>query len=264
MNWLSTISPNQIVTFVLVLSRVSGIFMMSPLLSNRSVPDRVKIPLIVIMSLLLIPAIHSYKMVSVSNHIQLLVYIFEELTIGLILGFVASLIFSTIQIAGEIFGMNIGYSIATILDPSTESDIGVLSTLYMVMGALFFLYLDGHHVILSAVGKSYDILPAGSGFNLQIGYGILPLIQKVLVMAIQISAPVLVVITILNLIFGLITKISPQMNIYFNVGFIIGPIIGIFVLSLSLPLFRFLMNQLIGGLGQELLRTIHQLKVAGS
>lgn len=264
MNLMDAITPSHVITFVLILTRVSGVFMASPLLSNRSVPDRVKIPLIVMLTFLLVPVAGSVKSISVTNHIQLVVYLIEELTIGFILGFVASMIFSTIQVAGEIFGMNIGYAIATILDPSTESDIGVLSTLYMVMGALFFLYLDGHHMILASVAKSLEILPLGGGFNLRIGYDILPMIQKVMILAIQISAPVLVVITILNLIFGLITKISPQMNIFFNVGFIVGPIIGISVLSLSMPLFRFLITGMISGLNSELLKTIHDLKVTGS
>jgi flagellar biosynthetic protein FliR len=256
------ISVNQIVMFILVLTRLTGVFLISPLLSNRSVPERVKIPLIVMISIILMPVVAKSKPITLTNHIQLLIFIFEELTIGLIIGFVASLTFSAIQIAGEIFGSNIGYSIATILDPSTESDIGVLSTLYMVLGALFFLYLNGHHMILAAVGKSFQVLPLGGGFSVSVAYSLSVLVEKVFVMSIQIAAPVVVVITILNLMFGLITKISPQMNIYFNVGFIIGPIIGISVLILSLPLFRMLMGNMIEGLNDDLLRTLQQLKGA--
>lgn len=260
MKALDWFSVQQITTFMLIFTRIGGVFLVSPLLSNRSVPNRVKVPLILMMSFLLFPFLVATKSVQFTNHIALLAAILEELTIGVVIGFSASLVFSSVLAAGELFGMQIGYSIATILDPSQEANAGVLTTLYIVLGALLFLYLEGHHVLLRALTKSFEILPLAKGFNLQFGFGLSELVQKMLIVAIQMSAPVLVVLTILNLIFGLLTKLSPQMNVYFNIGFIVGPIVGIGVLIVCMPLFRFLMLQMTEGLGPQLLKTIHELK----
>lgn len=140
---------DQIILFVLVMARLSGVFIVSPLLSNRSVPNRIKLLIVLSISFLLVPVVAHTKGLVARNHIELLAFIFEELTLGLVIGFVASLVFAAIQAAGEILGMQAGYGIATIFDPSTEVDTGVLTTLYIVLGALLFLYLDGHHLILS-------------------------------------------------------------------------------------------------------------------
>ncbi len=261
MKGFDLVGIREVVGFFLIATRLSGVFLLSPLLSNRSVPNQLKIPLVLMLSLILMPAVPQTRL-EVTNHIQLLIYLFEEFTIGLTLGFVASFIFSTVTVAGEIFGMQIGYGIATILDPTTEQDTGVLTTLYIVLAALFFLYLDGHHIILSSVAKSYQVLPLAGGIDLNAGKSIFPLAQSMLVFAIQIAAPIVVVVTVLNLIFGLITKISPQMNIYFNVGFIVGPLIGVLVLMLSIPLFKVIMFKMTENLSEELLLTIRNLKGA--
>ncbi|MDB5038160.1 MAG: flagellar biosynthetic protein FliR [Bacteriovoracaceae bacterium] len=260
MKSLDWIGISQIGAFILILTRISGVFIAAPLLGNRSVPDRVKLPLVIMLSFLLYPAVTHGKALVVSSHIQLLTYIFEELTIGLTIGFVASFLFSAVQIAGEIFGMQIGYSIATILDPTNQADEGVLTTLYTALAALFFLYLNGHHLILGSLAKSFEIIPISHGFNMTVGFGISHLVEKFLLLAIQLASPVLIVVTVLNMIFGLISKVSPQMNIYFNVGFIVGPILGIGVLILSLPLFRMLLMHMTEDLGPDLLKTIQELK----
>lgn len=260
MNW-NVINIEDVVRFLLILFRMGGLFLVAPLLSNKSFPRQVKLAMLLMTSFLLLPLV-PFKPSSeiLTSNLGLLILILQETTIGLVLGFVAYIAFSVITTAGEVFGMVIGFSIATVFDPANEGSSGVLTSLYVIIGGLIFLYLDGHHVMLSALVRSFNILPLGYSFNLQIGWSIVGIIAKIFMIAVQMAAPVLVVLTVLNIIFGVITKLSPQMNIYMNTGFIISPIVGMLILILSLPLFRVLLTHVTSGMGDDLVMTIRQLK----
>ncbi len=254
------ISVSQIVLMVLIVARMSGLFLISPLLSNKAVPNRVKIPIVVILSFLILPSIASAQKITAQNHIQLLVYIFQEVAIGLAIGYVAALIFAVIQTAGDFYSIQAGYSMATIFDPNNEVDTGVITSLYTILGALIFLYLDGHHVMFSALTKSYEILPLAQGFNSRAAGTMSAMMSQLFALSIQIAAPIIVVMTVLNVIMGLLSKISPQLNIYMNIGFIVGPVLGMILVGVSLPLFRTVMTQMTEQMGPDMMRMIRDLK----
>ena len=260
MNLYEWVNVNQVTAFLLIAIRLSGVFMISPLFSNRAVPARIKIALIVMLSISMLPIVARVKMIQPNSSIQLIVWAIQEVSIGVIIGFVASILFAAVTTAGDLIGMQIGYSMAQIFDPANETDSGVITSFYVILAGLLFLYLDGHHLILSAMTRSFEILPIGKGFNLQGGYTITELTANVLVAAIQIASPAIFVVLILNFMFGLITKLSPQMNIYFNAGLVVGPILGIIVLMVTLPLFRVLIMQMTERLNPEMLKMIHALK----
>ncbi|MBN8554892.1 MAG: flagellar biosynthetic protein FliR [Deltaproteobacteria bacterium] len=260
LDFMEMIKPETIVLFTLVLVRIGGIFLASPMLSNSAVPRRVKLAITIACTFLLLPILKVPPLDQVKTEIGLIVLILQELTIGVVLGFAASVVFSAIQSAGEIFGTQIGFSIATVFDPANEGSAGVLTSLYVILGALIFLYLDGHHVILTAMAKSFEVLPISKGFGFGVGMEISHLTARLFLIAIQVAAPVTVVMTILSIIFGLLTKLSPQMNVYMNLGFILGPMVGMVILLLSLPLFRVVMTSLTQGMAPDLLKVMKELK----
>lgn len=258
MNELYTmLRPEVVAGLFLIMARVSGVFLIAPLLGNNSVPSKVKIPLIIMTSLILFPLVPKTMAPAIlKNDLALISYIMVEVSIGFLLGLVAYIVFSTVQVAGEIFGLQGGLGMATIFDPANEGSAGIVTTLYVIMGSFIFLYLNGHHLILGGLFKSFAILPLGAGFTPNPEMGIVDTITRCFAIAIQISIPTLVVMTILNVVFGLLTKLSPSMNIFFNAGFIITPMVALVTLMLSLPLFRVLFSQLSEGLEPELLRVL--------
>jgi flagellar biosynthetic protein FliR len=260
LDFLELVKPQTIVVFTLVLVRIGGIFLASPMLSNHAVPRRLKIAITLATTFLLMPILKIPTLKDVTTEAQLITLVLQELTIGVTLGFAGSIMFSAIQSAGEIFGTQIGFSIAQIFDPANEGSAGIISSLYVILGALIFLYLDGHHVILTAIAKSFEALPIGKGFNFGVGNEISHLVSRLFMIAVQISAPVIVVMTILSIIFGLLTKLSPQMNIYMNLGFVIGPFVGMVILLLTLPLFRVVMTSLTEGMAPDLIKVMQGLK----
>jgi len=254
------VGPQDVLTFVLVLFRCLGIFLIAPILSARAIPNSVKIILGVSIALLIFPQIQFNDSLAVSSDLQLVQLIIKEVTVGLIIGFAAMVLFSAIQAGGEIVGLKIGFSIATILDPTSHSSTGVLTTFYTLTGTLLFLHLNGHHVLIEGLVQSFKALPLGSVLSEMVASSVADLVSQLFVIAIKIAAPILVVLTLLNLIFGLLTKISPQMNIYFNLGFVIGPVLGIFTILASLPLIRILITQLTENMRPEIFQMIRNLK----
>lgn len=261
-DWGSLFQIGKIVSFLLILFRVLGVFLAAPLLGNRSTPMSLQIGFSIVISFLVLPFVEFNNAELLSSDVFLVRCIIQEVTIGVLIGFASAVLFSAIQCAGDILGIKIGFSIATIIDPSNNGSSGVLGSLYILLGALMFLYLNGHHLIIKSLVDSFFYIPLGEGFRLEAGAALGDMVAKVLIVSIKIAAPVVIVLTLLNLIFGFITKLSPQMNIYFNIGFILGPILGIFTLILSLPLFRVIMTNLTTDFGPELIRLVRELKGA--
>lgn len=250
----------SVVTFVLVLFRIAGVFFVAPLLGNRAVPAQIQIAITVSLTILLFHSIKFNDPRALSSNIYLAQLIIQEVSIGVIIGFVGAILFSAVNFAGEMFGMNIGFSIAQIIDPSNEGSSGILTSLYVILGGLLFLYLNGHHVILQALVESFKFIPIGDGFSLLVGDTLNGFMLKVMAVGLKMAAPVMIVMTLLYISFGFITKLSPQLNIYFNVGFVLGPFLGMLTLAISLPLFRVLMTSLTDGMGEDLIKTIRVMK----
>ncbi len=260
MGW-DVIRPEFVISIFLVVARISGLFLIAPLFSNKAVPARMKIAFVVMFSLIIVPMISMKpRPILLTSDVALLVAILQEVTLGLVLGFACYLVFAAVQVAGELIGNQVGFSVATLFDPANEGASGILTMFYVILGALLFMALDGHHIILAALTKSFQILPVGIPFELKISAGIVELITRIFIVGMQAAVPLILVLTMLNFIFGFVNKLSPQMNIYFNTGFILGPVVGIIVLIVSIPLFRVLMTQLTEGMEPDLIQLMKALK----
>lgn len=260
MNWNDLIHIEALIEFLLIFFRVGGLFIISPLLGNRALPSTVKIAISIMISLLLLPLVDYSNPLAQQSNLFLGLLILEQVTIGIVVGYCATILFDVVRSAGEVFGVKVGFAMANLVDPANEGSAGILASLYVLLGGIIFLYLNGHHILISAILESFKILPIGEGFNFDFSTPFLLLVAKFFAMVIKISAPILIVLTILNIIFGLITKLSPQMNIYFNVGFILGPVTGIIILMATLPLLRIFMENMVADLRPELITVIRSLK----
>lgn len=258
---LELLKPEFAIAAFLVVARMSGLFLVAPLFSNRAVPARAKIALVIMFALITLPLVSfQARPILLTSNLALLLVIVQELTIGLVLGFACYLVFAAVQVGGELIGNQVGFSVATLFDPANEGASGILTMFYVIIGALLFLSLDGHHIMLAALTKSFQIIPIGGSANLGISAGITELITKIFVVGMQVAIPLILVLTMLNFIFGFVNKLSPQMNIYFNTGFILGPVVGIVVLIVSVPLFRVLITQLTQGMEPDLIQLMKALK----
>jgi flagellar biosynthetic protein FliR len=240
-----TLSATEIQAFLLALLRTGGFVAAAPALSHRFVPVPVRIGLSLALAWALAPQVMAGMPAPPEHLAGLAVLGIRETLTGVVIGFVFSLLFSGLQAAGEIVGLQVGFGLANVYDTSSEQQIGVLGQFELILGMLLFFAMDGHHLMLRAFFDSYRVVgPNG----LQLGAGglesIIRLSGTLFVIAIKAASPVLAAVFLTEIALGITARTVPQMNV-FIVGFPLKIGVGLFVLAGSLPLLSSLLGKLL-------------------
>ncbi|MGA3125289.1 MAG: flagellar biosynthetic protein FliR [Candidatus Korobacteraceae bacterium] len=207
--------------------RLSGLLLFAPGLSNNAVPARTKIAFVVAGVVLLWPIVPTPQL-----HLTRLSFAgiaLNELLIGVIVGLLLNFIFDAAQFAGQVLGMQMGFSLATMIDPQSQADSAVLSVFYQTIVLLIFFALDVHHWILRALVSSFYYLPAGRSV-LTFGRveAVLHTASAIWVLGLQIAAPALIATVIADFVLAFIGKASPQLPVLF-VGLSVKSVLGMLV-----------------------------------
>jgi flagellar biosynthetic protein FliR len=207
--------------------RISGLVLFAPGLSNSAVPARTKAAFVVLGVVLLWPVVPV-------PHIRVTALgwtgiALNELLIGIIVGLLLNFIFDAAQFAGQILGMQMGFSLATMIDPQSQADSVVLSVFYQTIVLLIFFALDVHHWALRALVSSFYYLPAGQSV-LTAGRveSLLHTAAAIWVLGLQIAAPALIATVIADFALAFIGKASPQLPVLF-VGLSVKSVLGMLV-----------------------------------
>ena len=240
-------TPELIEIFFIVFLRVSAVVAMLPILSDRSTPVRIKGGLSVLITMLVIPFVGRPAEMP-ADPISLLLMMAGEVLIGFILGFASSLLFAGIQMAGDLIGFQMGFSIVNVIDPATSAQVSIISEFQYLLAGLLFLAVDGHHMLILAVSESYTVLPV-LGFHVTgaLVQSLVELSRELFVIAVKISSPVVIALVFANLGLGLIARTVPQINILV-VGFPLQIAIGLIGIGLTVPLFLHLAGGLFSNL----------------
>jgi flagellar biosynthetic protein FliR len=212
--------------------RVSGLLLFAPGLSNSAVPARTKAAFVVLLVVLLWPVVPVPQM-QVSplawSGIAL-----NELLIGVMVGLLLNFIFDAAQFAGQVLGMQMGFSLVTVLDPQTQADSAVLSVFYQTIVLLIFFALDVHHWVLRALVSSFYYLPAGrSVLTVARVETVLHTAAAIWILGLQIAAPALIATVVADFVLAFIGKASPQLPVLF-VGLSVKSVLGMLVLIATL------------------------------
>jgi flagellar biosynthesis protein FliR len=237
----------QIEIFFLVFLRISTVVVMLPILGNQSTPARIKGGLAVLITMLVIPFVAKPAEMP-ADLFSLLLVMAGEVLIGIILGFASTIIFQGIQMAGDLVGFQMGFSIVNILDPVTSEQASIINEFQYMLAGLLFLSVNGHHVLILAVSESYTALPL-LGFHLTGGLvqSLVEMSCDLFVIAVKISSPIVIALVFANIGLGLIARTVPQINILV-VGFPLQIAIGLIGLGLTVPLFLYLAGGLFSNL----------------
>jgi flagellar biosynthesis protein FliR len=247
------ITPDLAEAFILVLIRISAIIMMSPAFGDATVPATVKWGLSILISLLLFPTVKGgIPTMGDFGLLTLVVGIAGELLIGIIIGFSARLIFAGIQLAGEMLGFQMGFSVASVIDPTSSVQVSVIAEFQYLLSILLFLTVNAHHLFISAIADSYRAIPPLSiylsGPLLQ---AFVSLSKDLFVIAVKISAPVTAVLFFTNVAMGLVARTVPQMNV-FMVSFPLQIGIGLLFIGLTASVFAEAVQHLFSGLSGQI------------
>lgn len=170
------------------------------------------------------------------SSLMMVIAIGREAAIGWMLGTTVRLIFAGIEAAGELMGTQMGLSVATMLNPALGAQEVITANLLRTLVVLLFLIINGHHLLLSALVKSFDALPLGlAPVSLaQTSFHLVEMGAYIMDIALALAGPILLVIFLLDFAFGLISRVSPQVNV-FQLGFQVKPPLGMFIFLVTTP-----------------------------
>ena len=237
------VSVEQAEIFFLILIRVSAIIMTIPVLGDASVPARVKIGLALLMAMLLYPVAGRNLVTPSFDIFSLFIRIIGEVLIGVMIGFTARVLLAAIQLAGQLIGFQMGFSIVSVIDPTSNMEISVIAQFQYLVALLLFLVMDGHHIFLYAVADSIRILPPLTfHFSGPLLSALITMMGKLFVVAIRVGAPVVAILFFVSIGLGLVARTVPQINV-FVVGFPLQIAIGLIGVGLTLSLFMRLVGR---------------------
>lgn len=191
--------------------------MTAPFFNVAVFPTRVKLFFAAITSVLLFPVIPAEAVLPVVNQgfVFLMIVMVIEILTGVAMGLVGQLIFAGIEMGGQLIAVQAALSFANIVDATSEMQNTVLSNFYTTLAVLVFLGVGGDHMYLQALVYSFHVIPiSGAELQLTTPY-FLQMATYLFMIGVQLSAPFLIVLFLLNLSFAIFARIMPQANIFF-------------------------------------------------
>ncbi len=236
---------------MMIMARVTGLFSFSPFLGAPFIPRSVRILIIVIFSWLLIP--YSGVVISFSIPVGIIVWmILLNFTVGMAIGLFATIFFEAVQFAGRVYGYQIGFAVANVLDPQTQSQVPILGQLTYLIAAFLFVSMDGPAILLLAMANSLKKIPIDS---LVLGTNFVPLFWKevgtIFSLGLQIGFPIIAFMLIVTIVLGVMARIMPQMNV-FMVGMPLDVFVGLIMFAMLIPIWFTLFGNQIAELSTKL------------
>ncbi len=230
--------------FIWPFVRILAIIATEPVLGNRSIPPTVKIGLAALFAILLAPSLGPMPSVEPGSAAGLLILL-QQVMIGLAIGFSMRIVYTAVEMAGHMAGLQMGLGFATFYDPQNAGQVPIVAQFAGLLAVLIFLSMNGHQWVLMAMADSFRELPvlaqplSARGWMAVAAWG-----GEIFRVGVLLSLPVVATLLITNLSIGVMTRAAPQLNI-FAVGFPITLSVGFLVLAISLPYLLPLIGELL-------------------
>ena len=241
----------QLQMFFLVFLRTGAFLMSLPMLGAASVPMLFRIGLALAASVLLFPVLALPPLPASAGVIALGTAAAGEILLGVLAGFSIRLVFEGVQLAGQLAGYQMGLAIAEVVDPATDDQVAILGQFIGLMASVIFLAVNGHHWFIRTLVHSYELVPP-LGFQVSAGVveRLARLTAEIFIVGLKAAAPVVAVLIVVTVAFGLVARTVPQMNIFIvsmplNIG------TGMLFLGLSLPHLAAYVGDLFGGVARS-------------
>jgi flagellar biosynthetic protein FliR len=201
-------------TFLLVFFRIGAMVAVAPILGHRSVPVSHRAGLALLLALLVTPVVKPTP-VDGGDGLGLGLAIAGEVMVGIVIGAVAAMVVAAVQVGGELVGFQMGLGIGAVYDPAIGGQVTVFTRFQEMLALLLFLAVDGHHTLLAAVAGSFQRVQPGTMIAAApLAAGMAALGAKVVRAGLELSAPLVGVLFVVNAVMGLLARVSPQMNVF--------------------------------------------------
>jgi flagellar biosynthesis protein FliR len=232
---LSALAGGELTGFILVLARVTPLFLVAPLFSSASLPPRVRGIAAVAISIGLAPIALRGQHIP-NNILQIGELAIEGLLVGLGFSFGIAMLMAAVESAASFIDALSGFTYGSMIDPmSGREEGGPFSALYSVIGTLIFLVIDGDAWLLRGIAKTFQLVPLTSAPQIDslVG-GAEQTFSTVFTSAIEIVGPIMLALLVTDVAFGVISRVVPQLNV-FAVGFPAKIAVAVLLVLATLP-----------------------------
>lgn len=227
-------TQHHLFIFLLVLVRTSGLVLAGPPFGTSEVPAQVRALLAIALAMLLYPSQIDVPLTPPATLAACIPLVGAELFVGFLLGSGMVLLFSGIQLAGQIVGQMSGMTFADIYNPGFDTDVPLLSQMLYLIALSIFLLCGGHRIAMTGFLDTFAALPPGSvGMATSLGDMVVTLLMQSFALGIRIAAPATVALMLASLVMGIISRTLPQLNVM-ALGFGLNALVTFSFLSASL------------------------------
>jgi len=265
-----TVSFAQFQMFLLAFTRITAMLIQVPVLGGRLIPNPVKIGLGLLVTLIMAPVAmpHLFPLSPETPSMPMIVLgaaIARELAVGLVAGFAATLTFGVLQMASEFMSSGSGFAAGRAFNPTFGGSGSSYDELFVLMTSLLFLVVNGHHLVLLAVQRTFVALPLNSDFS-QLGFvsggdalkdaeRVLSLTMQLIGAGAMLALPVMGTALLADLTLGLLARVAPQVQVFF-LGMPLKVGLSLLVLAAVLAVITPLLRDILNTIGPRMLYLI--------
>ncbi|RJX20246.1 MAG: flagellar biosynthetic protein FliR [Ammonifex sp.] len=219
--------------FLMVFARIAAFAAVFPLFALTNIPVQVRVGFGFVLALAVTPVVAHTAAVP-GTTLGYTLDLAGEILIGLGVGYTAGILFHALRIAGQFIGLQIGFAAAELLDFSGTQNT-ILAELMFFTGVIVFFALNAHHAVLAALVRSFELIPlTGGAVKASSALIIARFVNGMFATALQLSAPILAVMVVVDVSLGILVRMVPQINV-FMLGFPLKITTGLILLACLLP-----------------------------
>lgn len=221
---------------ILVFIRLTSFFLVAKSLFPKGTPPILKGAIGMILSFAIISGINYQVVLEINNNYMLVYSVVSEIMSGVILGFIANMIFEFIRMAGGYMDIQIGLSMMNILDPSSETTSTPFSNLSYFISMVIFFIIDGHHLLIKCLIQSFNVVNIGQNIVFQDTFSVvLDAFREYFVVGVKIAIPLVLIIIITDLCMALVSRTVPAINVMI-LGMPVKMVVGLLTFIALLPI----------------------------
>lgn len=257
---IAAITAQQIQAFLLIFIRTVTMIALLPVFGSQNVPPTLKAGMAFFLSVILYPAImHGAPALPAGTGLFVLM-LCKELFVGIIIGYVASLLFSTIQFAGYLVDVLTGFSFVELVDPFSDTSVSIFGQFNVLIFTILFFLLNGHYFLLLAIQKSFEVIPL-LGVHIPAGQltsFLIKAVGDVFVLGFKFSAPIFVTLLLTQVALAIVARTVPQINVFF-VGIPLNIMIALGVAIIALPGLAAMFKKMVDLMMQDIWRLLYMM-----
>jgi flagellar biosynthetic protein FliR len=255
---IARFGEQHVAAFVLVLARLSPLFVLAPLFSSKLVSARVRGIVAVGLAIGISPVVSKGVTLPLGIY-DLLWLVLKEMLVGATFAFAVGALFAALSSAGSLLDTSIGFSYGSLVDPLTGNQSSVLAQAYALVGTLVFIAIGGDGWIVEGLARTYDLVGLRDAPDLgHLISGADAAFGAIMISALEVAGPVMLALILTDAAFGVVSRVVPQLNV-FAVGFPAKVVVGLLLVAATLP---FVANWISGELQQDVGAALQAIRVS--